>query len=378
MVLSFVAHAAAIFIYNTHVGVDGVIYQGVAEKINQSEDFWACGAFAGAYWPPLFCIYLASFYKIFGHTDRLFFFFNLLIALGTAVTARHFLKYLFDDTVGRWSALLFFNSLMVFYFVFYFKYELLTTLLFCLGLLFLFRNGHRRLRDLFISGLFLGLAALATGRMLAVVPAFLYIIIKGETTVVKRRAFVYATLFLTGIVLAVTPWTIRNYVCLDKFIPISANSGLNFYTGFNENAHGSYLHREQLPQPFDRHERTDNAAFYRGGIEFIKAHPGQAAMLLLKKVNLMWRIHYADSALIYPFFYIGIFLLPRFLPRSRRTKAVGIQLIVLFYTVFHCFFIARYYYILPLLPLVYGVAIACQRHYGSKLLEYFHSKQRPE
>jgi hypothetical protein len=175
-------------------------------------------------------------------------------------------------------------------------------------------------------------------------------------------------------VLTITPWTIRNYICLDKFIPISANSGLNFYTGFNENAHGSYLHREQLPEPFDRLDRTDNAAFYRGGFEFIKAHPGQAVVLMLKKINLMWRIHYADAVLIYPFFYIGIFLLPRFLPRSNRVTAIGIQLVVLFYTVFHCFFIARYYYILPLLPLVYGIAIACQKYCGYKLLGILENK----
>ncbi len=372
LAFSVLVHVALIFIVQTHPGVDGLIYQGVAQSINESDSFLACGAFSGAYWPPLFCIYLASFYKLFGHTSWLFFLLNILIAVSTAVVSQKYLRRIFGETTSRWAVLLCLNSILIFNFQFYYKYELLTGLLFAVALYFLFKNSQLSWNDLFWSGLFFGLSALATGRVLAMVPAVLIYIVgchKNRLKPVTKSVFPALLLFLFGIMLAVTPWTIRNYVCFEKLIPITTNSGLNFYTGFNENANGGYLHRHQLPEPFDEWDRNDNGAFYKGGLSFISDNPGRAMLLMLKKVNLIWRVHYLDTALIYPFFYFGIFFLVRLLPASRKPEARMVQYMVLFYSLFHCLFIARYYYIVPILPLVYGVAIAIQRYLGRKIME---------
>jgi hypothetical protein len=71
--------------------------------------------------------------------------------------------------------------------------------------------------------------------------------------------------------------------------------------------------------------------------------------------------------LIYPFAYVGLFILPLLAPPDRKRRAQTLQLILIFYTIFHVLFIARYYYLVPLLPVVYGVALAVQYRYGSRL-----------
>ncbi|MFH1700204.1 MAG: hypothetical protein ABIE07_06420 [Candidatus Zixiibacteriota bacterium] len=366
IVLSFFVHVVFISIYNTHPGVDGVIYQGIADHIYASDDILACGAFAGAYWPPLFCIYLSIIYKVFGHAEWLFFLLNVFVAFGSVVFAQKYLERIFGELISRWACLFFFNSMIIFYFTLYYKYELLTLLLLSLCLLYLLRKEILSIGNIFGAGLFFGLAILATGRILSLLPGilcFIFLSCRGF----KCKGGKLISIFMLGTVLIILPWSLRNYICLDKFIPVTSNSGLNFYTGFNENADGGYLHRNQLPQPFDTIERTDNAAFYKGGLEFIAKNPMRSIMLILKKINLMWRIHYGDSIIFLPFFYLGILLLSRLIPRHRYPQLCLVRILLLGYTIFHSFYIARYYYIIPLLPLVYGISISCQHYLAAGL-----------
>ncbi len=368
LILSVIAHIVFIFVYSTHPGVDGVIYQDVARRINASDSFWACGALAYAYWPPLFCIYLAAFYRIVGDHHTIFFLLNILTVLGTTVISRRYLAEIFGDLTARWAALLSFNSMIVYYFTLYYKYELLTGLLLSISLLFLLKKpSARRMLKLFLSGIFWGLAALATARVVALLPGyFFYIVATAQPS--RHKAARSIAVLLAGAILAIVPWTIRNYVCFSDFIPITTNGGMNFYTGFNENANGSYIHPENLPPPYNTWDRVDQKSLYEAGFRYIAAHPGRAIILMLEKVNLMWRIHYADSSLFYPFVYLGLFIAPFLVAPDRKAGARAVQVMLLAYTAFHMCFIARYYYVVPLLPVIYGLAVACQRYLGDRLL----------
>ena len=92
MAISTVAHVVFVFAYKTHPGIDGLIYQNVAQNINGADNWLACGAFSGAYWPPLFCIYLAAFYKIFGiDSGTIFFLLNIPVLMNLKISI-HILK----------------------------------------------------------------------------------------------------------------------------------------------------------------------------------------------------------------------------------------------------------------------------------------------
>jgi len=366
MVLSVVAHFGFAIFYDTHPGVDGVIYQRIAGEILELHSLTACGAFAGSYWPPLFCYYLAGFWHLFGQSPLVFFIGNSVIAAAASLISVRFLAHAFDHRTAYWSCILLYNSMIVYFFTLYYKYELICLLLLtgCFALVIVKRP---RTPYVLLSGVLLGLAALATGRVLVVVPALLLYLWQDNRSKKQRHRYIRCAVFILGIGVALAPWTVRNYYCHEKLIPITTNSGVNFYMGFNEYSDGSYMHQHDLPAPYDSLDRTNSLAFYRAGVGYILSEPVGAMKLMLRKLNLFWRIHYADTALFYPFFYVGVFLLVR--RKWVQSDHVGrfFQITLLSYTVFHMLFISRYYYVIPVLPMVYGIAIRSQYALVSRL-----------
>lgn len=358
-------------VYKTHSGVDGEIYQRIARAINASPDFWACGAFEGAF-SPLFSIYLAGFWQLLGTAPWVFFLGNILMALGITLAARVYLTGLFDDLVGRWSSLLFYASMMVFYFTLYYRYELLSTLLLSLALLLLIRS-RQLLVAILVAGVCFGLAVLATARILSLMPGLVLILWTYRKEVSLARSLALIGLFTVATGAAIAPWTVRNYICLDKFIPLTPNGGIVFYMGFNEKSDAGYLNQHNFPPPYDTLSPSHDLVFYRGAWDFILAHPARVLQLAAKKAYVTWRIHYFDSSFFYPFFWIGIFILPRLVTREKRGLAIAVQVMFIGYTLFHCLFSARHYYLIPVLPVIYGIAVACQHRLG----QYWLKRSRP-
>ena len=230
-------------------------------------------------------------------------------------------------------------------------------------------DKRRGLVRIALAGVCFGLAGLATARVFVL--AVPIIILFYETTSPRslRHTAIATVVFLMAASSTVAPYTARNYLCFDKFIPISMNAGINFYTSFNDKATSSYIHQRDFPAPHDKTLRTDNPTFFKAGLAWIVENPWKAVVLVGKKVHQSWRVHYADSALFYPFFWIGIFLLRRYATPEKKAVTRFVQLSILVYTVFHCLFITRFYYLIPLLPLVYSVALSYQRQIGCNLIK---------
>jgi len=366
IILLTALHLLFSFLYITHSGVDAEIYQRIARAINASPDVWACGAFEGAF-SPLFSIYLACFWRLFGTASWVFILGNIAMALAITLAARVYLSRFFDNHVGLWSSLIFYSSMMIFYFSLYYRYELLTALLLSLALVSL-AGSSRRTMAIIAAGFCFGLAALATARVLSLMPALLLIIWVYRRDISRPRAALHTVLFAVATVAAIAPWTIRNYVCLNRFVPLTPNGGIVFYMGFNSESDGGYLNQNRFPPPFDTLSPNNDAAFYKGARDFILAHPGRSALLAIRKAYLTWRIHYFDSSFFYPFFWIGVLLLPKLMDPEKHGLAVAIQVMFLGYTLFHCLYSARHYYLIPVLPLVYGIAVNCQHRLGRSLL----------
>lgn len=361
--LSFLAHVIFTIFSNTPKGIDSHIYWRVAHQILEAGSWPACGALEGSYWPPLYPLLLAQFFRIFGEATQLYYLCNVAVLVLITVISERYLRCLVGELTSRWAALFVFNSMLMYYFTMYYKYELITCLLVSLSLYFLVCSGRRPLINLCLAGFFIGLAALATGRVLAFLPGMVCL----AAATHRSQAIKGSVMFLlaTGVVLGT--WTVRNWICHDRLIPLSTNAGFNFYSGFNEIANGTYQEPELFKPPYDTLSLRNQSAFFHGGFNYIRNNPGWSIYLAIKKINLMWRVHYADSALFYPFFWIGILVLPRLLGSELRRQARSIQLMIGCYTIFHMLFIARYYYLVPLLPLVYAVAVAAQYRLGSVL-----------
>jgi hypothetical protein len=110
----------------------------------------------------------------------------------------------------------------------------------------------------------------------------------------RARVLALTTFFM---LLAVVPWTVRNYRVLHALIPVSTNGGSIFYRANNPWASGGWTPRGERdldPNVYD--EVTWNRLGYAWGREWIAAHPLKFARLILVKEYLFLR---SDGAGVY-------------------------------------------------------------------------------
>jgi 4-amino-4-deoxy-L-arabinose transferase-like glycosyltransferase len=141
--------------------------------------------------------------------------------------------------------------------------------------------------------LWLGAAlGLCFGALVLTVPTFavLFLVVLVWLLVVARRAAVplVAVALLTAVLLP-GAWCVRNAVQLHAFIPLSTNNGVNLLLGNNEHAGPTTNTQVDIGRYVDvveaRHldEIAADRYFQQSAIEWITAHPRQAAWLYLGK-----------------------------------------------------------------------------------------------
>ena len=187
-------------------------------------------------------------------------------------------------------------------------------------LAFLWASERERLAAWLVPGLLFGLTAmfrpeyLLVGGAFAVLAALRLFNARGW-----RPALGGAALFLAALVVLIVPWTVRNYVVLDRVVPISTGGGKALYVGTFLPADGEYqrvkavlakryLGRDLEPNSaaldkvdptplFDRvasryPELTRDAALGKIGKEnfstFFGEDPLGYAAMTVRKVGRMW------------------------------------------------------------------------------------------
>ena len=102
------------------------------------------------------------------------------------------------------------------------------------------------------------------------------------------RWYARAPVMLAVAVALVVPWTIRNYSQFHAIIPVSANGGLNLLLGNSPNTTATsgvnvdisaYMKQTEEFTELGRDDFLKHCA-----VEYIKAHPGEAAWLYVRKV----------------------------------------------------------------------------------------------
>lgn len=82
-----------------------------------------------------------------------------------------------------------------------------------------------------LPGLLLGALALTRPEYLAVAFLLAVVVFAWDARASWRRSLAQAAVLLAGLVLVVAPWTARNAVALDRFVPISTGGGQVLYAG---------------------------------------------------------------------------------------------------------------------------------------------------
>ena len=150
-----------------------------------------------------------------------------------------------------------------------------------------------------LVGALIGLSALARANILVflVVVVVWIAFVSGE-----RRRLPSVGILLISVIVTILPATIHNYLADRDFVPITSNGGVNFYVGNSEDATGIFyppkginlVTDDAVKKYVERHLGREITAselsryWYREAFEFMKEHPRQELVLLLRKTAMFF------------------------------------------------------------------------------------------
>ncbi|HUS81697.1 MAG TPA: glycosyltransferase family 39 protein [Dehalococcoidia bacterium] len=277
---------------------DTLFYDHAAQALAAGEGFPGFFDAQTAGWPPGYPLLLAGIYKTFGHdflAPRLL---NVFAGVATCLLVYLIGARVFDRRTGLIAAFL----LAVFpshvYRTTLLMTEVLTgaivALLAYLLLTWVLKKGGPSRWQAVALGVLFGAFALTRGEALAFVPVALIAWKLVEPS--WRRFAGGAALMVAASVLVIAPWTVRNAIAMDAFIPIASGLGHTFLAGHQDDPYDTYsvfpeakitVQYSYLPYP-EREMKVEREAL-RQGLDFAKSHPGYEVQLVFEKLYNMYR-----------------------------------------------------------------------------------------
>ena len=166
------------------------------------------------------------------------------------------------------------------------------------------RSGKESLKYSLLLGVSCGLLFLFRGESPVIVASTLILIFYLNRSTL-RLAFFYTSLAALLAIAMLAPWTIRNYIAFDRFIPISTNGGFNFWRGNNAVTTGSpwtetggpVWSTDEIWAEIEPHldesgdfDKVNSDIHTREAMNWIKEHPSGFAVLSFKKALILWTI----------------------------------------------------------------------------------------
>lgn len=290
LLLGVAARLSWVLIFPTEPVSDGRTYLNLSSALLAGEYGWDG---AKAHWPPGYPLGLMPMVAVFGpgKLASLVYGFVLLFAFVAyvALIARRFLTEgsarLVVLVSCLWPGLVTHSGA---------SKELQTTVL-LLGAVYcylLLAEGNavglrqRWFLNALTCGLFLGAAVLTQpGTMLLIAVVAIALVILSKDL---ARTSLVVSASLLGVVVVMAPWTLRNYIVLDEFIPVSTNSGSVLYRANHDLANGGYL---KLDVPYGNLGEVEQSRLLtRDAFDWIAANPARFARLaVLKQLNFLGR-----------------------------------------------------------------------------------------
>jgi 4-amino-4-deoxy-L-arabinose transferase-like glycosyltransferase len=262
---------------------DAASYDRIARSLMAGGGYGEVPNEPSAFWPPLYPVFLAGLYGVFGHELMLARIVNA--AIGALVPVLVFLigMRLFDRRVALLAALgaTAYPLLIVLgawaipdgpYIVFV-----------CLILLTMIEIQSRpRVQMYVVLGVLLGLAYLLKPVTAFFLPFLIPWFLLSLTTVTIGQRWKAGIITAMVLVLVLAPWTIRNYTVLGSPIVGSSNGGYTFYGANNPDAFGGHYEHFPARMP-ELSEGAEQMEFYRRGAEWIISDPSGFLEVEVKK-----------------------------------------------------------------------------------------------
>ncbi len=199
----------------------------------------------------------------------------------------------------------------------------------------------------------------------------------------RKQGVRVASVYFACVVLVAAPWPIRNTNAFGSFVPLTTNSWLNIWRGFNPEATGGAFDPSGVSNFFDsrgeivgevralpvtaRRELDVAEIYKRRALAFITGHPGEAAALYAKKILMVFTVDFSDKRTLTPAFllpHVGLTLCALaclvFLLRKRADLRPLLAVVVFYWLMLPCFHIETRY--LLMLSAVYFVLLGGGLH----------------
>lgn len=227
-------------------------------------------------WPPLYPFFLAGLYSVFGESLLAARIANVILQMLSIVLTYLLCRMTLGVAASRWaSVLLAVSPQQIAYSGLLASENLFMPVLLGAALLMArvtsaLHEKRRWLTPALLAGVLVGISALVrpVGLVLLIGAPLTWLLLR-----VRLRAAAGAAL-VTGLLAAATisPWTIRNWIVMHSFIPLSGGFAEAFWMGANPSTTGKWMPPDPvLFAGMTRPERL--RAHVREGLRFIAQHP---------------------------------------------------------------------------------------------------------
>lgn len=251
--------------------------------------------------PPIYTYFLAFFMAVFANPARLIYFSQAILNSLGIIPGFYLGKFLADRKTGVVTAGLF----ALFPEMAYAPTKMISeplALPLVILVVFLYLRIKKRseednsVRGFFWLGLLMGVAALVKMSIAFIfLSCVLGLLFSRGINRLSTRSMI---LMGIGFVIAVSPWTIRNTIVFDRFVPLRTMYGFNLWRGNHPGATGtprinpdetveSALDPEYQKYIDENHPQTElelDKFYYDEAVRFIKENPGEFVWLTIKRI----------------------------------------------------------------------------------------------
>jgi 4-amino-4-deoxy-L-arabinose transferase-like glycosyltransferase len=317
--------------------------------------------------PPLYSVFVAICLSLFGNDQVSVIIVQAVLDSLTVVVVYFAMKEIFDIETALLSA----GILSLYPFSVYLTMSIASEPLFTFFLAgFVLSSVYAvrstKVRDYCVSGILLGFATLMRGTTQFVPLMFpVMFILLGKRG--RDSIFCYSALCLT-FVLVILPWTVRNYVVLDDFIPVGTTGGLVLLQGSSEKfliIDGKLeMYQTHIPPAGSKHSQIDkyfaNAGLKRNMVH-LQTDPLDFVSFMAKKLARLWyatesgnnhNLILLSQIPIYVFAVIGVILAQM----KGKTLTWMPLCVIAYFVALHWLSLPLFRYMIPIMPYVIGLA----------------------
>jgi len=330
--------------FNPMLTGDAIDYDRLATSLSKGEGYITPEGSPTSWRPPLYPFFLSLIYRFAGHNYFMVRLVQAFIWSLTCVIIYLIGKSIFDRKIGIIAA-----SMSVLYFGFIrpaalFLSENLFTFFIAIAIWCLIRTREKfSLLNLIITGIMLAAASL-TKAITLLFPIFILALFLINRLFPFKKSILYFLIISTFMVLAIMPWTIRNYMVHHALVPVSNQGGITIYSSYKPPAgkiFGQITNDEITARAYKIESETERSNFlYKETIKFILNNPRKVLKLSILKIAFFlspfdWEIVGENGTYNFQYVFFAIFAAIGMLFAFRqRVKAINYLILPVAYFLF--------------------------------------------